>query len=457
MTRAGGTAELHVLLREALRARLAEAGWVPDHGQRTDPDAYDVAALRRPVADDFAATASFSRARSLSERPPLWVTGVEVGVSYEPLQRLWPLLVERPPSGELATDVEELLASPRELAVKVFRAADVAAAADDLAAPVLEHAVAYARRYASVDALVAAHLADEDVDAEDEEDPLGVSRAVPALLAAAGRFDEARAALAGYAPEGPDDHRFVRQLTRWLDAGGELPLPPRAVPPAHPERKTFAETRAEGHVQRDAVQGALDIAAGQPRSALRAALEAELQRRELTQSPLWIEHKLDQMQASPGTRAIQTARAFKALGAWGIGLAKMVREGTAPGQPEWLAPPARAAYPTPTGRAWTAVDLDERALDWLDRVHGAALNRVGDTATVDAWLAWDPEHPAIDQRLSVHIGERRVGYLGAAAATSYRRAMDAAALHDEQPRLPARVTTRPSPQRYLLEIPIPTP
>jgi hypothetical protein len=452
MTRSEGAAELHMLLREALGARLAPTGWMPDDGQATGPDSSCVGAFRLHIADCFAATASFSRAQSMSDRPPLWVTGARVGVSYEPLQRLWPLLVDRVPACELETGVEELLVPPREVEIQVLRSADVAAAADELSGPVLEHAVSYAQRYASVDALIAAHTEDDDED-EDGEEVWGVSRVVPALLAAARRFDEARDALARYVTHGRDDERFVRQLTRWLDADGRLALPPPSLPPELPRRKTLGEIRADRRVRREAVGAARAVASGQSPAAFRAALEAELERRELTESPLWIEHQLDQMQASPGDRAVQAAKALKALGGWSIGLAKMLRDGTPPERSDWLEPPMRAAFPMPTRRGtWIEVDVDAAATDWLDRVHAAAPTRIGDSATIDAWLAWDSAGPATDHRLAVHIGERRVGHLAAPAATAYQQVMDAAQLRDELPWLRARLTRRPSPNRYLLEI-----
>jgi hypothetical protein len=455
MTRSGGAAELHILLREALGARLAEAGWVPDHGQATGPDSYSVGAFRLRVADGFSATASFPRAQSVSDRPPLRVSGVRVGVSYDPLQRLWPLLVEHVPSCELETDVEELLVPPRDLAVKLFVAADVAAAADQLVRPVLEHAVTYAQLYASVDALIAVHT-DDEADG-DGRDSLGVSRAVPALLAAARRLAEAREALSRYVPEGRTDERFVRQLSRWLDADGQLAIPPLVTAPERPERPTFADIRAHTALRREAVDAARTLAVGRSRLLLRTALEAELERRELNESPLWIEHQVDRIQASPAARVVQTAKGLKALGGWGIGLAKMVRDSATPERPEWLEPPARAAYPTPTTRdTWIAVDVDEAATEWLHRVHAAAPLRIGDTATIDAWLSRDADRPAAHHDLCVHIGERRVGHLAAPHATVYEPAMDAAQSREEQPWLTARLTRRPRPDLYLLEIAAPS-
>jgi len=87
-----------------------------------------------------------------------------------------------------------------------------------LASVVLDRALPYAEHYASFEALLAAF--------GDSEDPGWVDLRVPALLAAAGRFDEVAAALDRYQPprgSGPlarQDRRTAYQLRRWVASRG---------------------------------------------------------------------------------------------------------------------------------------------------------------------------------------------------------------------------------------------
>jgi hypothetical protein len=73
------------------------------------------------------------------------------------------------------------------------------------------------REYGSTKALLAANRG-PGVDTDTEK------YTVPALLAAAGRFDDARATLAAYQPSrvravlDRDYRQFSQQLTRWLDS-----------------------------------------------------------------------------------------------------------------------------------------------------------------------------------------------------------------------------------------------
>jgi hypothetical protein len=192
-----------------------------------------LAAFVRPLSDDFAATAEYTRALSTPDRPPVRITQPMLGVVYEPLRRLWPLFGDYVRIAAL-TDLPESACG-----MEVHAQADVAPAAKQLAGLALERAVAFAERYTSVDALLEAHRDDEAG---------GSNQVVPALLAAAGRFEEARSALARHRPDVdvPEakrrERRFLYQLTRWIDSGGDPALLPSAPPPA-PLRASRAKVR----------------------------------------------------------------------------------------------------------------------------------------------------------------------------------------------------------------------
>jgi hypothetical protein len=239
-----GIKELRRLLRVELIARFAHAGWQPDG----DPDGAHTAvivAFRRQLTDDFSATAKFARSSvGWPDRPPLVVDCVEVGVSYEPLRRLWPAWADFGGFDELAEDVGELMDPPRELKAALSRAADVSRVADELSRPVLDHALTFAARHANIDELFEAHRA-WNLQQYDTGDPGEKAvweasafehecLAIPAWLAATGRLDESRQALADYLrTERPyarskEYARYAQRLIQWLDAQEQPPAaPPR--------------------------------------------------------------------------------------------------------------------------------------------------------------------------------------------------------------------------------------
>ena len=111
--------------------------------------------------------------------------------------------------------------------VKLEDVEDVERVAEELISPVLEYGLTWVQQYTSVDALLADYGADSlRFDGEIEM--------VPTLLAAAGRYEEARRALAGYLALDRDEvrtedyRRFARRLAGWLDDGATLPDRPTA-------------------------------------------------------------------------------------------------------------------------------------------------------------------------------------------------------------------------------------
>ncbi len=452
-------ADLHELLRQELVEQMTAAGWTVDVAFDTRPGGITVGAFRRAIADDFSATADFPRT-SLARELPLELTGT-VGVSYEPAYRLWPAVTERECS-DATVELVDLLDLPDELAVTLSVPGNVARAVEELVGPVLEHAVRWAQQYASIDALIEYSRADADSFSWEIE-------VVPLLLAAAGRHDDARAALARYQASGREEvttreyRRFSFQLTRWLDGGAVLPGPPEGPVGERPRfavgAPSFGDLRRESRARREAVRAVWRARRGKDREQLRAMLTAELGRQGLTATPLQIESQLDAMLASaaPRGRGRVTFRGLKGLVGVAKGMRTLLDEGVAP-TPEWLEPPPRASYPVPANRRdWLAVPVDPAAGAWLDRALADAPMRMNDTVTLDAWLAWDPEPRTAGSRLAVHIGDQRVALLDAVTEERYRPEMAAAARRDELPLVRARVTQLHDPPRHLLELAAPLP
>jgi hypothetical protein len=217
--------ELDRLLRVELSRRFAEAGWIAAVGEGVDDIVF--CAFRKKVSEDFWATASFwyeNGSEVLGDYPEFSGT---VGVSYFPAYCLWPVLGDFTRS-EKNIELGELLAPTDETAiiepmiVTLATVEDVERVAETLIAPVLEYGLTWVWQYSSVDSLLADYGAGSlRFDAEIEM--------VPALLAAAGRHEEARRALAGYLARDREEIRtedyqhFARRLTGWLDDGAILP------------------------------------------------------------------------------------------------------------------------------------------------------------------------------------------------------------------------------------------
>ncbi|HTW42183.1 MAG TPA: hypothetical protein VMD79_07695 [Solirubrobacteraceae bacterium] len=345
--------------------------------------------------------------------------------------------------------------------MEVHTQAEVAPVATQLAGLALEQAVAFAERYTSVDALLEAHRDDESEE---------VKMVVPALLAASGRFEEARNALARHRCEGdlPEqrrrDRRFVYQLTRWIDSGGELSLLPSEPPPRRHERsqrRPVTDVWREARAANEAVEAVKRTGSGKARSELRATLESELAHRGVDMDPLQVEQKIDQLWTSRAERAHQGALALKTLGKIGLTVANVIRTRELPelpdmSVPDWLEPPAQAVYAVPQcreqGRRWTAVKLDEGSDEWLQRVHAAVprLVKIVESATLDAWLSWEGSQDG--GLLQVHLGERRVGLLDDEATAAYGQVVEAAAQREELPCVEARLTPIVAEAGYLLEV-----
>jgi hypothetical protein len=456
MARQNG-AHLRAAVERELATRLALDGWVAALPAWGSP--ISLAAFVRSVSADIAATVQvMGGGVSFPARLPIVIRNVQVGVCYEPLRRLWPLLGVRyhltlladPPDGR--EEVEE-----REWQLAVENADQVRLAVDEVVADVSPRAVVFAQGYPGVDELLAAFRSGSD--------PGWVRQEEVALLAAAGRFEEARDALERYRPltgypEGDREARlFIHHVGRYIDSGGNPAIVPSEPPPsqfAPPEpRPPISEIWREQRARQQALEAVSKLDRGTGRAELRAALERELSARGVTESPLWYERALDNLHQSDAQRSQQFAKRLVSASRLAVKVVRWLRDPDSQipdrSLPDWLELPDRAAYPVAqrTGANWTQVRLDDGIASWLDRAYAAIPRLFGVTAHVDAWLDADGD------KIVVGIGQTRVGSLDAKASHAYEPILKTAGERDELPYTRARFTPRPAPDQYLLELPLP--
>jgi hypothetical protein len=447
------TNELRELVRTELAARLKPAGWVLLDPARS----FKLAELVGLLDADLAATATVVCGEG-SGRGPLLISAVFAGVSYEPLRHLSSLLGDNFRLELLHDAIDDQLERNEEddCLFAVGRHADVAHVAESLAQVILKRGLSVAERYPALDDLL------QELEAEGAD----VRLAVPALLAAAGRFDDARDALARYEPLTGHSHgdrdarRIVHQLTRYIDSGGDPTLVPAEPPPdPHPisPMKPVPELWRQGRARQQAVDAVRRLDPATDRAELHEALERELAARGLTESPLWYEQTLDHLHDTRAEQAERLANGVKTAARLGFKAFRALREHRPPPDlsvPAWLEPPDRAAYAVPRRQdaAWAAVQLDDGARAWLDTSYEAIPRLFGSVASADAWLDWDDRG---QERLVASLGDQRIGTLDLAATEAYRETMTRAAERDELPYAPARITPRPVASGYLVELQLP--
>src|SRR6202012_5542940 len=252
-------------------------------------------------------------------------------------------------------------------------------------------------------------------------------------------------------PDGGE--RFVRQLRRWIDSGGDPRLRTDASPPPRHDQATDSAGAIWNRARDEhlAVQAVQSQAEGCSRDELRRLLTAELAQRNVQKNPVWIEQTLDTMSL---TRAEQWQRGGEMLGRLGAGLVRAVRDRRLAGlwAPERLAPPVEAVYAVPrhANHPRVAVALDPGAGAWLDEVYDALPKPLGMPIDFDAWL----RHDGADDRLAVSIGAHRVGRLDDRATAAFAVVMQAAADRDELPYTAAAIR-RHTDGGYLLEVQLP--
>jgi hypothetical protein len=282
-----------------------------------------------------------------------------------------------------------------------------------------------------------------------------------AVLAAAGRYDEASTVLDRLKPSPdaytrPSRDRTARQLRRWIESRGDPALIPSEPPPdphQQVDRGSIGDIWRQSRAREEAVKRVRANSSGKGRAELRAMLEQELAQRGLHESRIRIEATLDHLNDSS---AEQLRNAVSALGRIGLGVLKLVREKRLPDlrSPDWLEPPERAAYELPRSDRWIDVSLTTDAPSWLDAVQ-AQIPSVFGVSTVRAWLSWAPEPRQDNSVLSVHLGNHQVGTIGPADARAFIPVMDAAAFREELPVVPASLARRSTNPRYVVEVAAP--
>jgi hypothetical protein len=232
-------AELRALLGVELSARLEGAGWTVIDPEPTS-EFFRLAEFDSRLGPEFSGVALVDGAIADRDAPPLVVNAVTVGVAYEPLRRLSPLLADglRPAAlvclrsallaydvirdldeaGDVREEDDENTEEEETWQRPISTAAAAAVVAEELTGLILRRGVPCAQRLAHVDVLLA----------ELEEDPGSIDWRVPALLAAARRFDEATEALAAFVEleASGRETRYAYQLRRWIESDGDPDLIP---------------------------------------------------------------------------------------------------------------------------------------------------------------------------------------------------------------------------------------
>jgi hypothetical protein len=440
--------ELLELFRGALREQVAPDSWT----ELDDPLGF--AAFARPIDDEFIAVVDVDKQWVVPDLGATRISEVIAGAVYLPLRRLWPLLGV--PSLEPRVRRPLLEAGEHWPDWPIRNADDATAVATRVATLIADQA--FASTHANLDTML------EWFDAHGHS---GGYEGL-ALLAAAGRFDGARARLERFDPtafpDGVDPtggQRFARQLGRWIDSGGDPRL--RAAPSPPPRFGTSEQSAGtvwnRAWAEHEAVQAVQRGAAGRSRDELRAHLQDELDARDLTMTPVWVEQTLDTLSLSRGE---QWQRTGELLGRLGAGIARAIRDRELPdlSVPELLAPPPRAVYAIPRHheRARTAVRLDPNAGAWLDEIYAALPKVIGMPLDFDAWLDWDAGGPAGERAtLAVSVGPKRVGCLDEPATAAFAPVMHAAAERDELPYTAAALRHISAEDRYVLEVQLPGP
>jgi hypothetical protein len=446
--------EVRRLLTAALRARLQPAGW---EILETRDDHFRLAAFRHGLDEQWAATCTLGRASSTPDCPPVLVTNVMVGVSYEPLRRLSPLLdfyevdvFRERVWPETDGDADRRVAD----ALKIATDLDIEHAVQSLAPVIMERAIPFAEQHADLEGLLARF-------SQGETDRARLTCA--ALQATAGRFDEARQALTHLTGSEPSGfgrriRRAARQLDRWIDSAGSPSLIPTAPPPqpfGSEPMPSFSELRRQNRAQRAALDDVQAAAEGEPRERARQMLRDALSRHGADQPrPLWIEYQLDHLWDSRDDQLGCGVQLFKTVADLGVKAARAVRDREIPdlAPPGWLEPPSHALYAIPRSGHWTAAELDPDARPYLDRVYEAVPHPFG-LAALAVWIRHAEGTPGSRGVIDVVLGETRVGTIFTTDAAVYVPVLADAAAREEHPCLEAYLAQRHG--EYLLEIATP--
>ncbi|MGI8760244.1 MAG: hypothetical protein ACR2LF_02870 [Jatrophihabitantaceae bacterium] len=448
--------------------RLSAAGWsrrVLD-GDRTD------ATLTRSTQNGVIDVIEIHR--TSFQWPDDWPVEVEtsLGVGYEPALNLMPLLTVHLRAA-LIDDPEH--GRTNSFTVQLTGRDDVDQAAQRIVQFANDHASAYAEHFpdaAAIDGHLRCEVETAQARSEDEgDDEDGDPSASDfdtqlrlVVLAAMGRHEETRVLLATYPAEQTDrtidrdDRRFIRQLTRWLDAGGPVAppieetlaqLPRRARPP----RPSWSNARAESKAKKEALDAARAKFKGKTLDQLKQLIADEYSARGIEIAPSVVDFNAEMLQTEqqPFGRARTALKAIRMLKSSGGDMIRLIKHAS-DDDPEWLQPPDRAAYPMIADRnRYTPVQLDAAANDLLERVRTEGPRRMGPWVLIDVWLAReDPIGPLV-----ASIGAHRVGTIPETHANEFDSAMRAATLFDEDPFVRGRLTAADGTGAIVLEISLP--
>jgi hypothetical protein len=220
---------------ERFMTRTADAmvarAWEVDPETVADADSIFVGTFRRPVGEDWLATVEFIREGGSTTGLELRLTSIRpfesfeatvggyLGVRHIPTQRLLRAL-DVACESDIALDLEDVFEEDGNELPKFTDETSADRAAQELVAAVDAHAMPFANAHADIDAVIEFIADGGQTDRSPEFEYLFV----PALLASAGRYAAARAALAEYEhrpKSGPADEReharFAAALSSWLD------------------------------------------------------------------------------------------------------------------------------------------------------------------------------------------------------------------------------------------------
>ncbi len=464
-------------LADAISGALQEQGCV-----RRDLDTRRLVVLTHDVGNGVLVTAELRAPEAWSS--PEWPVELvlDVGVGYEPALNLMTLLT-MPVQVTLLPDYEPPATST--FTTSMSGVGEVKPVAHQIVAIISDHALGVAQRFADADAIERAipqrqpdpsghdGLPDPRVGPDFDYDGHTQLRLV--LLAASGRHDDARTLLAAYSSSSADepidreDRRFIRQLTRWLDAGGpaappiaetlaELPrepAPPRWAGP----RSSWTAARASGRARGDVIHAVRPRIDGKTVEEISALLAAECAQRDLALSFTQLAALADMMQFEQALKRTPFARLRFNATVIGVmtshigDVFRALRVDPAT-TPAWLEPPERAAYPLADEEDhYTVIMLDPDAHSWLIRAWPKPPRGVASTVFVDVWLTRDTDSGG----LIAYVGDRRVGTIRPDQAAPYSEALHAAALFDEDPVTSGTLLKLRSSDALILEIQAPQP
>lgn len=191
----------------------------------------------------------------------------------------------------------------------------------------------------------------------------------------------------------------------------------------------------------------------------RTWLEDELQQRNITRDPIWIEQKLDNLESSGIQRTIRKADAIADLGKLASSMLRNRQQEAA--VPDWMRPPANAQVDVcspllghPPGTERSAVVLDTGTDSLLERV--LKESPVHSSRLASGFLVWFDRIPTSEHQVSVNIGTHKIGEVASTIAREVHKAIETAIERGQRPRahgILARADHLSPP--YLLVITIP--